>query len=201
VQTAKISIAIATAIAVLGLSACGDDGGDAGSTTTARPAETTDPPAKPPRRWHKYINPTAGFSISVPPAWKILPNGAITVLRSPDKVVAVSATADRTDEALDTPLEEYAATTLANLKGFTELKPTGNRAYAPAAYPAAIATADGRLESSGVPQRLTLVVLRREGIAAYAVLATHNAKIRSPFVEQVDAIIHSLRGRPVEGSG
>ena len=98
------------------------------------------------------------------------------------------------------PLDQYATDTLANLDGFTGLKPTGNRAY-PAQYPAAIATADGKLSSSGVPQRLTLVVLRREGLATYPVLATHNAKVSSPFVRQVEAIIHSLRGRPVEGSG
>ena len=32
----------------------------------------------------------------------------------------------------------------------------------PAHSPAAVATADGKLSSSGVPQRLTLVVLRRD---------------------------------------
>jgi hypothetical protein len=122
------------------------------------------------------------------------------LLTSPDKVVAISATADRTDEALTAPLSSYAADSLENLDGFTDLKPTGTRPY-PAQYPAAIATADGKLESSGVAQRLTLVVLRREGIAAYPVLATRNAGVSSPFVKQVNAVIHSLRGRPVEGSG
>ncbi len=181
------------------LSGCGDDGGPS-TTAATRQAETIDPPAKPPKRWQSYINPTAGFSISVPPAWTVATNGATTLLGSPDKVVAVSITADRTDEALDAPLEQYAADALENLDGFTDLKPTGTRPYE-AQYPAAIATGDGKLETSGVAQRLTLVVLRREGIAAYPVLASRNAGVRSPFVEQVDAIIHSLRGRPVEGAG
>jgi hypothetical protein len=191
---------IAVAVTVTALAGCGASSGDSGSSTTPHPAETTDPPAKPPNGWQTYISPVAGFSISVPPAWAAEPSGGSSLLRSPDKVVAISITADRTDEALNASLESYAADTLKNLSGFTGLKPTGVRAYK-AQYPAAIATADGKLSSSGVEQRLTLVVLRREGIAAYPVLASRNAGVSSPFVKQIDAVIHSLRGRPVEGSG
>jgi hypothetical protein len=199
-RTRKL-MTIALAIAMAALAGCGGSGSDSGSsTTTTHPAETTDPPAKPPKGWQKYISPVAGFAVSVPPAWTLEPSGASTLLRSPDKVVAISISADRTGEALDAPLESYAADTLKNLSGFKGLKPTGVRPYK-AQYPAAIATADGKLASSGVAQRLTLVVLRREGIAAYPLLATRNAGVSSPFVKQVDAVIHSLRGRPVEGSG
>jgi hypothetical protein len=199
-MTKRKLMPIALAIALTVLVGCGGGNSDSGTSTTAHPAETTEPPAKPPRGWQKYISPVAGFSVSVPPAWTVEPSGGSTLLRSPDKVVAISITADRTDEALNTPLESYAAETLKNLDGFTGLTPTGVRPYK-AQYPAAIATADGKLASSGVKQRLTLVVLRREGISAYPVLASRNAGVRSPFVKQIDAVIHSLRGRPVEGSG
>jgi hypothetical protein len=195
-----IAVPVAIAVGITVLAGCGGGDGGSGSPATPRPAETTEPPAKPPRGWQKYISPVAGFSVSVPPAWTVAPSGGSTLLRSPDKVVAISITADRTDEALNTPLESYATETLKNLDGFTGLTPTGVRPYK-AQYPAAIATADGKLASSGVKQRLTLVVLRREGIAAYPVLASRNAGVRSPFVKQIDAVIHSLRGRPVEGSG
>ena len=185
---------MAVAIAITVLAGCGGGGGGSDTSTMPRPAESTDPPAKPPKGWQTYISPVAGFSVSVPPAWTVEPSGGSSLLRSPDKVVAISITADRTDEALNAPLESYAADTLKNLSGFTGLTPTGVRPYK-AQYPAAIATADGTLASSGVKQRLTLVVLRRE------VLASRNAGVNSPFVKQIDAVIHSLRGRPVEGSG
>jgi hypothetical protein len=199
-MTTRKPIAVALAIGITLLAGCGGGAGGSDTSTTTRPAETTDPPAKPPKGWQTYINPVAGFSVSVPPAWTVEPSGGSSLLRSPDKVVAISITADRTDEALKAPLESYAADTLKNLSGFTGLKPTGVRPYK-AQYPAAIATADGKLTSSGVKQRLTLVVLRREGIAAYPVLASRNAGVGSPFVKQINAVIHSLRGRPVEGSG
>jgi hypothetical protein len=202
VRSGKTVFAVAVATAVLSsLAGCGGGGsGSSSGTTPTGPAETIDPAAKPPRGWQTYISPVAGFSVSVPPAWTVAPSGGSSLLSSPDKVVAISITADRTGEALDAPLESYAADTLKNLSGFSGLTPTGVRPYK-AQYPAAIATADGTLASSGVKQRLTLVVLRREGIAAYPVLASRNAGVSSPFVKQVDAVIHSLRGRPVEGSG
>jgi hypothetical protein len=136
----------------------------------------------------------------VSPAWTTETSGSSTLLRSPDQVVAISVSADRTDEALATPLERYASAAAENLDGFTGLRVLSTGPY-DAHYPAAVARARGTLTSSGVKQRLSLVVLRREGVAAYPVLATRNAGVRSPFARQIDPIVRSLRGRPVEGSG
>jgi hypothetical protein len=202
VRAGKTVFAVAVAAALLAsLAGCGSGGsGSSETTSTVRPPETTERPAVPPKGWQKYVNLSVGFSISIPPGWEEGADGNSALIRSPDKVVAISVTADRTGEALDAPLESYASDTLKNLDGFSNLMITGTRPYE-AQYPAAIATADGTLTRSGVPERLTLVVLRREGIAAYPVLVTRNAKVQSPFVKQVDAIIHSLRGRPIQGSG
>jgi hypothetical protein len=188
---------IAAALTAASLAGCGG-GGD--TSPPPRPAETIDPPAKLPAHWQTEVNPVAGFSIGVPPAWTSVQSDSSTLLRSPDHVVAISASADRTDEALATPLERYAAGAAENLNGFRGLRLLGTRPY-DAQYPAAVARAAGTLTSTGVKQRLSLYVLRREAVAAYPVLATRNAGVRSPFAHQIDPIVHSLRGRPVEGAG
>jgi hypothetical protein len=177
---------------------CGDGGG--GDSTTPRAAETADPPAKLPAGWRTETNRPAGFTVGVPPAWSANLDGSTSVLRSPDRLVAISVSADRTDEALDAPLEGFATATAEGLGGFEDLKLGSSRPFEGAAYPGVEIAGSGRQSETGVPQRVELVILRREGIASYPVLAAINDRRSSPFVEQIDRIVRSLRGRPVEVS-
>jgi hypothetical protein len=187
------------AVAALLLGGC-SLGGDDSDPPPPRPPETTDKPAKLPPGWGTYRNRLAGFTIGIPPLWSVEPSGASSVLTSPDKQVAISVSADRTDEALGVPLERFAAGTAQSLSGFKDLKARPPKPYR-AHYPAEAVRATGVLEKNGVHQRLALVILRRENIAAYPVLAAANTGRRTPFARQIDPIIRSLRGRPVEAAG
>ncbi len=178
------------------LAGCGDDGG--GNTSTPRAAETADPPAKLPAGWLTEVNRPAGFTVGVPPLWSANLDGGTTVLTSPDKLIAISISADRTGEALEAPLDGFATATAEGLGGFEGLKVGSPRSFKGAAYPGVEVTGRGRQSESKVPQRIQLVILRREGIASYPVLAAINTRKGSPFDEQVDRIVRSLRGRPVE---
>lgn len=119
------------------------------------------------------------------------------MLSSPDKLVAISVTSDRTEAALAAPLESIAAGASKGLSGFEQLRVGGVMPFADR-YDGVAVTAAGKLAASGVSERLKLVVLRRDSLAAFPVLATENARKRSPFASQIDSIIRSLRGRPVE---
>ncbi len=181
------------------LSGCGG-GGDDGPEPVERPVEKADPPAKLPPGWRTLTNTAGGFTIGVPPGWTTKLRGTTTVLGSPDKLVAISATADRTDEALRAPLERFALGAAEALSGFENLK-VEDSAQFKHRYQAVAVGATGTLAESGVKQKLLLVILRRDNLATYPVLAATNVGRRSPFASQIPGIVRSLRGRPVEVPG
>ncbi len=183
------------AVAAL-LAGCGGGGG----AQPTRPLETIDPPAKLPRGWRTEISPAAGFSIGVPPLWSTRPSGGATLLSSPDKAVAIQIAADRTSEALSIPLESFAAGAARSLPGFNELKMLGDPMPFSDRYEGVSVRASGIVRQTGFPQRLQVVVLRRDAIAAYPILAAVNARKGSVFAKQIEQIVRSLRGRPIEGA-
>jgi hypothetical protein len=188
-------------LAVLGAALLGGCGtGSDAPAPPPRPPEGVDKPAKLQRGWKTDINRVAGFTIGVPPLWTAAQNGTSTLLESPDTQVAISVSADRTDEALGIPLERFTLGAVESLSGFDGLKPGKAAEYA-AHYPAVAVRAIGRRKGSGILQKLLLVIQRREGLAVYPALAATNAGKPSPFVQQIDPIIRSLRGRPVEATG
>ena len=64
-------------------------------------------------------------------------------------------------------------------------------------YDAVAVRAIGRSKASGQQERLFVVVVRREGQAAYVFVSRENAEQESPLSrEEVKGIIRSLRGRP-----
>jgi hypothetical protein len=189
---ATLVATLLAALAIAQIAGCGS-----GVKTTTSPMETVDPPASLQRGWSTYVGRVGGFTVGVPPGWTIEQQGTSTVLRSPDKLAAISITADRTDAALSVPLESFATSAAKGLSGFEQLTVGAVTPYADH-YDGVAVAANGRLKATGVLQRLKLVVLRRDNLAAFPVLATENARKRSPFESQVDAVVRSLRGRPVE---
>lgn len=181
------------------IAGCSEDA-DSGDSSAPRTAETADPPAKLPAGWRTEVNRAAGFTVGVPPAWSARLGGGTSVLSSPDELIAISISADRTDEALEAPLEGFATATARGLGGFEHLKLLSTRRYEGAAYPGVEVRARGTRRETAVPQRIELVILRRDQIASYPVLAAINDRRSSPFAEQIDRIVGSLRGRPVEVS-
>ena len=161
-----------------------------------RPVEKVDPPARLAAGWRTEINRIAGFTVGVPPAWRTKATGTATLLDSPDRQVAVTISADRTDEALDLPLDRFALETASGLTGFKGLVVGRPRPFRDR-YRGVFVLARGSQATKGLPQRLQIVVLRRDRVAVYPILAASRVGLRSPFAQQLEPIIRSLRGRPV----
>jgi hypothetical protein len=140
----------------------------------------------------------------VPRGWKTSLVKSSSLLRSPDHLVAVSISADRTEEARSTPLRRYALDTADALD---DLRPNGEpplyedvktrHPREPGGhYETVTVPARARATKGGLPQRLLLVALRRDHIVTYPVLVAANARRGSPFRVQVPRMLRTLRGRP-----
>src|SRR3954469_25401540 len=90
----------------LSAAACGDSGSSDTTTTTAR--ERSDAKAKLPGDWRRVVNERAGFNVGIPPGWKARGGPGSTIVRSRDKSLAVSITADRTATGRDLKPTTYA---------------------------------------------------------------------------------------------
>lgn len=160
------------------------------------PVETVDPLPKLPREWKRHVNRRAGFAIGVPEGWSARDRRSSSLLRSPDRLVAVSVSVDRGEGALALPVERFATRVADALSGFRRLKADRPRPF-PARYEAAAVRATGRTKKDDVPQRLLVVVQRREGFATYAVLVAENAKLgANRHRDEIRRMVRSLRGRP-----
>jgi hypothetical protein len=184
-----------------GLAACGGDDGTTASTV--RGPETADPLPKLPRRWTVEVNRQGGFAIGVPPAWKAKSTAQqATLIHSPDRRVAVSISADRTDEALEAPLTDLAVEIADNLEGngFGKVR-VGRPRPLKHRYQAVSVTATAR-SNSGVHERLQIISLRRDRLAGFAVLVARRASIPSRLYRPATRrMIASLRGRPLDTAG
>jgi hypothetical protein len=164
-----------------------------------QPVETADPLPKLPREWKRHGNPRAGFAIGVPPHWSVRDRRRSSLLRSPDRLVAVSVSAGRTEGWLGVPVDDFAARVadaLPNLRRLDVDKPRPFRAR----YEAASVSATGRSAKGDVPQRLQVVVERREGFATYTVVVARNAnRGGKEHRDEVRRMLRSLRGRPPRG--
>lgn len=184
---------LAAALAAALIAGCGS--GDS-NPPPARPAETVDTAAELPADWTSTTNEPAGFTVGVPHGWAVEPREVATLLISPDRAVSVAISADRTDEALAAAPEEVARATIEGLPGFEQIQTLGHRPFR-AHYPGVEVIGEGVRTSNGLRQRFRSIVLQRPHIAVYSILASRNLSAASPFAEQVDAIVRSLRGRPV----
>ncbi len=169
-------------------------------TEALRPRETVDRPPHVPAGWKLLVNRSDGFSIGLPPGWHDRARGGGSLIRSPDHLVAVSITADRTDEALAVPLDRYATGAIAAVPGFERLR-HGRPHRLHARYSAVEVRATGRSAGSGVEQDLRLVLLRRDRQAAYPILIARNAKLAgTAYRAELARMLRTFRGRPVEVS-
>jgi hypothetical protein len=162
------------------------------------PVETSEPLPKLPREWSREVSRSAGFAIGVPPRWTASERRRSALFRSPDRLVAVSVSADRTVEGLAVPLDEYATRVADALRGFSNLKVGKSRPFR-AHYEAVAVPATGDAKG-GVPQRLLVVVERRGGLVTYTLLVARNAKVGAgAHGDEIRRMVRSLRGRQPSG--
>ena len=187
----RLAVCLVLASVAAFAAGCGDDD----PAPSPRPAETVDKLPKLPPGWKPYVNHRAGFAIGRAPGWRPRRRGTTTLLTSPDRLVAVSISADRTSEAIEFPLDDYAEQATEALR-FGHIDAGRPHRFA-ARYDGEAVDATGR-SRSGLRQRLTFIALRRDHVATYAVLVARNAERDTRYYEQEALrMIRTLRGRPV----
>jgi len=187
---------IAIVCGSLGAAACGDD---EPAAPPERPRETVDKLPKLPEGWKPYVNRQVGFAIGRAPGWRAAHRGASTLLRSPDRLVAVSISADRTLEAVQFPLDDYVEQAAEALPRFKKLEVGRPRPFRDE-YAAQAVGAEG--VKDGVRQRLLFIALRRRGVVTYPVLVARNAQRKSGYyADEALRMVRTLRGRPLDSSG
>ncbi len=204
---ADLKLVTAGLVAGLVLGGCGGDEDGPPEIKVDRLPEKGEHVGKLPQGWTVERNQAQGFSLGAPPGWRsggdCLRGGAkagpLTILCSPDKLVTLSITADRTDDALELTAEEFAVQTAESLaKSYDGLKqkpPKPVKGH----YEGASIKASGRAAATGVDQDVEVVVLRREGAATFTALIAANAdKPTGPAKELADRALSTLRSRPVQ---
>ena len=174
----RLRACAAAAICALALGACGSGGG---ATTTASSAtETLQPLPKLPPGWQARVT-----------------RSGTSLLRTADRRIAVSISADRTDQALTQPLGAYATGAAASLGGLKRIKVRAAAPF-PHRYAAVQVRASG-VGAGGVHEKAFLVALRRDHLASFVVASLRRAAIPNALYRaQVTRIVKTLRSRPIE---
>jgi hypothetical protein len=143
-------------------------------------------------------NQSEGFAFGLPPGWQARETPAGTsVLRTVDRRIAVSISADRTDQALNQPLGDYATGTAKSLGGLSRIKILGTRTLRDR-YSAVEVRASG-FGKGGIKEQAVLVGLRRDHLATFVVASLRRADVPGVlYGAQVTRIVKTLRSRPIE---
>jgi hypothetical protein len=159
--------------------------------------ETVDKLPKLDRGWEEFVNAGAGVAFGRPPGWEAKEQGSVTTLAAPDELVSAAISIDRTDDALGGEPNVFAPQTAELLPGYKEPLDPGESKPFKHEYEGAIAEAKGVAKKSGVPQRVSVIVLERKGVAVITAVIAEIAK-RNTGAEskQAQEAIRTLRTRP-----
>lgn len=160
------------------------------------PEETVHQLPKLPDDWGRHINRAGGFAFGVPRGWKVSDRGDGSLIRSFDRLVAVSIVPDRSEGALEIPTDQYATRAAEALPGFRDrlrLRATGRFKHRYEGVEArAVGTARG-----GIDQRVSVIVLRRDDLATFTVVIAKNQREAAhPSKKLAERIAETLRSRP-----
>jgi hypothetical protein len=195
----RLPPALLVLLVSLALPACGSEEEDAEpiAPVVDRKEETRQALPKLPRGFEAYRSRYNGLAFGRPPGWKATRRGRATLLIAPDKLVAMSLAADRSDAAVATDTERLAVDTFAALEGYRgKLEPSEPRKFAHR-YEAHQVRGDARSTRTGVAQRLRVIVLEREGRTVVTALIAENSKEKAPDeVRQAYQALRTLRTGP-----
>ena len=196
------------ALALAVIAGCGGGGGGS-SSTTATATTTTAPPAREtvdrlghlPEGWTRFESPRGGFALGVPRGWDAERRGRNALIRSYDRLVALSISPNRSLRAQQVPLEEFATRTASALNGFQSPVQPGRPHPLDHRYDGVQVRA-AATEKSGLRERLRVVVLRRRQLVTFTAVIAANAKRDSEPAEDLALkVLHTLRSRPPESPG
>ena len=187
----------ATLACVLALCLCAAGCGGEDADPAPDPAtERSDRPAKPPPGWRTVVNRRAGFTVSVPRSWRVRGRRGATLVRSSDRLVAVTIAADRSAAGRDTRTGAYARRAFKALPGFRRLRARPARPLRASPYESARVVGSGRLGRRGQPQRIVIAAFRRPGRVTYSAVAFIAVVAgRAPHAGTLTTLLESLRGR------
>jgi hypothetical protein len=146
------------------------------------------------------VNRRAGFSLGIPPGWTARGARGATLVRSGDRLLAVSITADRSPDGRDLPPELYVRRTARGLAGYRALKLGRPRPVRGARYPGASVAATGTFVRTGVRQAIRVTALRRRGQVTYSLLVFRTARAPGAvYAPAIVGMVRTFRGAPPEG--
>ena len=162
-----------------------------------RPVETAEKSPKLPDGWTRHANEDGGFELGLPRGWKAVDRGTTTRVTSFDQLVVLSIAADRTNEAIEYDLEEFASATIAALQGY-EKELAGKAKRYKHRYDGATVEVDGVKAKGGGKQDVAVIILRRPKLALFTIIEQANASAESdPAKELAAEVIATLRSRPI----
>jgi hypothetical protein len=202
-------IAGGAAIAAVALVAVGAGCGEREEpepTTTTPPVERAEKVPKLPQQWKVIKNTDQGFALGLPPGWrrgqeclaKKAQGGSTTVFCSPDKLLTLSITADRTDDGLELTPGGFALRVMASLsENYQKPLDPGKPKRFEGHYDGAKVSASGQA-AKGVREDVTVIVLQRDDIATFpAVIASNAAKATGQHTKFAERALRTLRSQPV----
>jgi hypothetical protein len=188
------ALLIVAAIVVAG---CGSDSSDDQPPPKRQHAEDADPVPDLPSGWKPYLNRAGGFAVGLPPGWKASRRGTGSLIRSYDRLVAVSISPDRTPDAQELGLDRFATRALIALPGVTaDVQPSDPKRY-DHHYDAVQSNYEAKDPKSGVNERASVIVIRRDHLVTFTVLIAANADPKSGPSEQLARkLVATLRSQP-----
>jgi hypothetical protein len=182
-------VPIACALVCAALAAgCGNDGVPT-SSVPKPPAETRDTPPKLPPGWRRVVNPRAGFSVGIPPAWTARGAAGTTLVRSSDRALALTITADRSDDGREADPKQYAARLVPTLPRYRKLQAGLAKQVKRTRYPTASVAASGVYIPTGVRQAILLFAISRPHRVMYTILVFRSA---STAASRYDRLLSTL---------
>ena len=172
----KGAITAALVIAVAG--AGGGCGGGSASSTTNQTERREAPQELPdlPAGWRAHTERSIGFAVGLPTGWQVSAHGNRALLRAPDHLVAVTVTASRSQSTFKIPSKRFAEQALGALPGFkVPLDASPPKTFSGTPLDGVFTTATGA-QASGLHERVTVVVLRRDRLVNYTVAVVANAE-------------------------
>ena len=132
------------------------------------------------------------MSIAAPRRWRVTERSRATLIRSPDRTVAVTLVADRSPAGAETPAADYARDTLTSLPNFEGSVAAEPQRVRGSPYASAQVQGRGRLPKAKAEQLITVAAFhraRRE--VTYAVVAFRQNQTPGSTLERMLA---SVRG-------
>jgi hypothetical protein len=155
-------------------------------------------PFPPPPGWRTVRNHRAGFTLAIPRRWTARTRRGATLVRSSDRLVAVSVAADRSADGRSTEPARYARELVDELPDFEgNVDPLARRIRG-TPYRTARVEGSGTLKTSRRPQRLTVAVYQRPGAVTFAAVVFRNPDaLASADGRLVERMLRTLRaGQP-----